>query len=809
MATNKPTLRQIAQSNATTRQIPQWNGTAWTPVSFGFAKILVSASDAPAFTKLGSQYVCDGVNDEVEIQTALNSIISTGGTVECSSGTFNLGAKIVIANKWMGVVGQGINTILKIANGVNDHAISITGTGVVEVKIQRLQIQGNKANNLIAGSGIYVATPWLNGAGDTQHLFEDIYITGCRNDGFEVGVNSDTRVLWLNRIHVTLSGRYGYNLPAPSQTDGIFNNCIADSCGIDGFLVGGLNNHFYGCKSFYNTSRGFTVTGYTNYFVGCEWQDNFKEGFYAIGTGYGAGGYGGVLTACIGDSNGNAYDGLTQYGVRLVNTDRWIINGGQYFNRDYGGFGQLKGIRLEGTTTQVTITNVQGFGYANNATDLIQDVSTGNNTVISANGVTNKMTIGTLTAGGNTYPTVTGSVGQVLTTNGAGLTSWSTVSGGGASWGAITGTLSSQTDLNTALTNKADYKTPTTNTTFLGANAGNTTLTGTDNTAVGSLAGSSLTTGAGNTYFGKSTGRLNATSSFNVAIGPGALQNQTGGQANTAGGNNSLGSLTTGAGLNITTGNNNTFFGNNTGTGWTTGSNNLAFGLGSGSDLESGMSTSNGVACFGSEQAPINVFYYGQGVRTQYSPSPILRPSNRNQNDSQAGNLILASGLGRGNGASSAIEFRTPIVSGTSGSTLQTEATRLTIATSGITATVPINGVSLTTAGSTTTYLNGAGTYTTPAGGGASLSQQVVQVDFGVIEDQVTTVPVSAPWVTATSKIIVMPAYTTTTNHDPDDYAIEGVQAYVIDIVPGVGFNLIANARDTTWGNYNFNIIYN
>jgi F5/8 type C domain len=85
---------------------------------------------------------------------------------------------------------------------------------------------------------------------------------------------------------------------------------------------------------------------------------------------------------------------------------------------------------------------------------------------------------------------------------------------------------------------------------------------------------------------------------------------------------------------------------------------------------------------------------------------------------------------------------------------------------------------------------------------------QIVTVDFGTTEDGLVTTPVPAPWVTATTKIIIQPAGTITSDHDPDDYGLEGVTAYATNIVPGTGFDLIASARDTTWGKYNFNIIY-
>jgi hypothetical protein len=94
---------------------------------------------------------------------------------------------------------------------------------------------------------------------------------------------------------------------------------------------------------------------------------------------------------------------------------------------------------------------------------------------------------------------------------------------------------------------------------------------------------------------------------------------------------------------------------------------------------------------------------------------------------------------------------------------------------------------------------------------GGGLNQQVVQVDFGAKEDGMVVTTIPAPWVTATTKIIVQPSGTATSDHDPDDYGVEGISAYVSNIVAGIGFDLITHAKNssnTTWGKYNFNIIY-
>ncbi len=98
---------------------------------------------------------------------------------------------------------------------------------------------------------------------------------------------------------------------------------------------------------------------------------------------------------------------------------------------------------------------------------------------------------------------------------------------------------------------------------FFGGDAGNLTLTGTNNTAVGHLALNALTTGDNNTALGSfALGNL-TDKDFNTAIGSVALDLLTSGERNTAVGYNALG--------NLDTGDSNIALGYNAGSAYTTG----------------------------------------------------------------------------------------------------------------------------------------------------------------------------------------------------------------------------------------------
>lgn len=99
---------------------------------------------------------------------------------------------------------------------------------------------------------------------------------------------------------------------------------------------------------------------------------------------------------------------------------------------------------------------------------------------------------------------------------------------------------------------------------------------------------------------------------------------------------------------------------------------------------------------------------------------------------------------------------------------------------------------------------------TAAAAGGGGVNKVQATVDFGFAtgnEGDIASVTVTATWVTATSIIVCTPAGVTTADHDPEDYVIEGIAAYPINIVAGTGFDIVAGARSNTFGNYVINAV--
>lgn len=97
--------------------------------------------------------------------------------------------------------------------------------------------------------------------------------------------------------------------------------------------------------------------------------------------------------------------------------------------------------------------------------------------------------------------------------------------------------------------------------------------------------------------------------------------------------------------------------------------------------------------------------------------------------------------------------------------------------------------------------------YPASTGTGTTVYSTTIEVDFGSAEAGDAAVVVSATWVSSTQKIMISPSGIATTDHDPEDYILEGVYGTPDLIVDGVSFTLRAGCNGTTFGKYNFNII--
>ena|SRR5271170_5225241 len=101
----------------------------------------------------------------------------------------------------------------------------------------------------------------------------------------------------------------------------------------------------------------------------------------------------------------------------------------------------------------------------------------------------------------------------------------------------------------------------------------------------------------------------------------------------------------------------------------------------------------------------------------------------------------------------------------------------------------------------------GAGNVQIGGGAGSGNFLQTI-VNFGSLEGEtIARVTLTGlAWVTGSSVILCNPFGGTTVDHDPDDAIVEELQAYAENIVPGVGFDVVAVAPNGTAGHYLINV---
>lgn len=196
--------------------------------------IQVASSTNSLFT--APNYTCDGINDNVEIQLALDRIKSAGGgTVFLSNGIFNVRTTLNVYEKTE-LIGAGIDTtVLRLIN----NAPMFAKAGFVRcltqnfISVKHLTLDGNRANqsrNATINYGRF-----------------GLYTEACNNTIFD---------------NLRVKNWYGYGIDphgiggtsVPSEYITITNNIVHDN-GWDGITVDKCENSIVAYNNVYNNGR--------------------------------------------------------------------------------------------------------------------------------------------------------------------------------------------------------------------------------------------------------------------------------------------------------------------------------------------------------------------------------------------------------------------------------------------------------------------------------------------------------------------------------------------------------------------------
>lgn len=167
--------------------------------------ILVAASDARDEVREMADFVCDGVEDEAEIQAAINELPFGGGRIVLSAGEFAPDWNKITLGQNDHLVGQGVDATEINMNLTNPTTgvgpvFQITG-GASFASISHLTIL-MPSNGLVTQIGVQV-----NGVGGVH--IHDVFIDSSEGEGIHIGTGAGTAITWVYNNRITECKSYG------------------------------------------------------------------------------------------------------------------------------------------------------------------------------------------------------------------------------------------------------------------------------------------------------------------------------------------------------------------------------------------------------------------------------------------------------------------------------------------------------------------------------------------------------------------------------------------------------------------------
>ena len=397
------------------------------------------------WTSADCDYLCDGTDDQIEINNAIQALPTTGGEIKILDGTYNITATISVNKNNVKISGNGATTILKRMWDSSSKEGVITSTGGQEgCCINYLQIDGNKTvytnfnncgifiqskNNIITkiisnnnNYGIYLSDGDNNtitgntcNSNNTYSIYlfntNNNIITGniCNsNDTYGIHLsNSDNNTITSNTCN---SNDYGIYLSNSEDNTITGNTCISNNN--YGIYLQNFNNN--------NTITGNTCVSNNNYGISLSnSEDNTITGNTCNSNGYGI--Y--LSNSNTNDNNtitGNMCNDNTYQGI-YMSCNNCVITGNICNNNDYGMYlsnadnntitgntcnnNNTCGINIAGDNNTITgNTCLRGTGQTSDYTSSQYTIKIGtasNYNLIANNIIMGKNVVNQSTSGGN------------------------------------------------------------------------------------------------------------------------------------------------------------------------------------------------------------------------------------------------------------------------------------------------------------------------------------------------------------------------------------------------------------------------
>jgi len=339
--------------------------------------VYVASDDATDMQKAIASYNCDGTADQVQIQSAIDSLPASGGAVILSQGTFyKNNAAAITLNSNVQILMQP-NTIIELtANPGNDPLIfsattktnilirggildgkkalqtTITGTDAMGINfsavtnswIDQVTVKDMGTSVALSGRGIYLAT-------STGNRITNCTLTGNKRQNLVLYDNSNYNIVSSNYA----SGSDDRNYVCHTASYNIFANNISHTSTGQGFqlTITSVRNIITGNHVYNATLAGIETTTDSpdNLIVGNVCQDNLQHGIYLRGTRCSA-----VGNFCL--DNGGAGIAIESTGTyNLVEGNYLVNNGGLVAGAEqgifcYGDYNSLVGNHFSHGTDQ-------------------------------------------------------------------------------------------------------------------------------------------------------------------------------------------------------------------------------------------------------------------------------------------------------------------------------------------------------------------------------------------------------------------------------------------------------------------------
>jgi hypothetical protein len=179
------------------------------------AAVVVAADDSRASTKLHANYVCDGIDDQAEIQAALNAA-GYGGVVQLTEGTF----------KTTGAIKPPAGVTL-LGMGPEKTTLSMEGFGKIYSELYGADVQYN--------AGIYVHNEYTTLKGFTITRYGWIYTSASHFKAEDVWVVDSHQSPQPGDWRIGSYAAFMINLENKDLTDFEYLRCKAVRVGANGF----------------------------------------------------------------------------------------------------------------------------------------------------------------------------------------------------------------------------------------------------------------------------------------------------------------------------------------------------------------------------------------------------------------------------------------------------------------------------------------------------------------------------------------------------------------------------------------------